>query len=102
MSWIDARQEKEAWRQLYGAGLSTSGRAEITADAVAHGFSGNGHQAAREMALPVPVVYRAVRLVAAERDWLISLQAAGVISELQLARLAVLQGLLASSEERHG
>jgi hypothetical protein len=75
---------------------------EITADAVAHGFSGNGLQAAREMALPVPVVYRAVRLVAAERDWLISLQAAGVISELQRARLAELQGLLASSEERHG
>lgn len=75
---------------------------EITADAVAHGFSGNGLQAAREMQLPVPVVYRAVRLVAAERDWLISLQAAGVISELQRARLAELQGLLASSEERHG
>ncbi|WP_312593956.1 hypothetical protein [Comamonas terrigena] len=72
---------------------------EITADAVAHGFSGNGLQAAREMALPVPVVYHAVRLVAAERDWLISLQAAGVISESQLARLVVLQGLLCRPEE---
>ena len=80
----------------------TPSHAEITADAVTRGFSGNGLQAAHEMALPVPVVYRAVRLVAAERDWLISLQAAGVISESQLERLAVLQGLLASSDERHG
>lgn len=71
---------------------------EITADAVVCGFSGDGLQAAREMVLPVPVVYRAVRLVAAERDWLISLQAAGVISELQLERLAVLQGLLCPPE----
>lgn len=72
---------------------------EITADAVVCGFSGDGLQAAREMVLPVPVVYRAVRLVAAERDWLISLQAAGVISESQLVRLAVLQGLLCRPEE---
>lgn len=68
--------------------------ADISPDAVVGAFSGNGLSTARAQGLPVRVVYCAVKLVAAERDWLLSLQVAGEISELQLERLFVLRGLL--------
>lgn len=71
----------------------------VNPDEVVRAFAGNGLSAARTQGLPARVVYCAMKLVAAERDWLLSLQAGGAISESQLERLAVLQGLLCRPEE---
>lgn len=67
---------------------------DIDAVRIVQAFDGNGQKAVRQLGVPARVVYLAVKLVAAERDFLLSLQAVGVISELQHARLVELLGLL--------
>lgn len=67
---------------------------ELSALALMQAFAGNASATAHELGVPRKVVIKAVQHVAAERDWLLSLWGAGVISRLQCERLAVLLDLL--------
>lgn len=67
---------------------------ELCALALMQAFAGNASATAHELGVPRKVVIKAVQHVAAERDWLLSLWGAGVISRLQCERLAVLLDLL--------
>lgn len=63
-------------------------------------FKGNASETARALGVPRRVVVRAVLLVAAERDWLISLWETALISLSQRERLAVLLNLLPTVQGR--
>jgi len=75
-------------------------RDALDAQAITVAFAGNASATARELCVPVKVVIRAVQLVTAERDWLLSLWEAGVICRLQCERLAVLLDLCPLASKR--
>ena len=68
-------------------------RDALDAPAITVAFAGNASATARELCVPVKVVIKAVMLVTAERDWLLSLWEAGAICRSQCERLAVLVDL---------
>lgn len=65
----------------------------LDAQAITIAFEGNASATARVLRVPSKVVIKAVQLVSAERDWLLSLWEAGVICRSQCERLAVLLDL---------
>lgn len=67
---------------------------ELSAVDVVRAFAGNALATARALGVPRKAVYRALRCVEAERDWLLSLFDAGALSISQRQRLAVLLDLL--------
>lgn len=64
---------------------------------IARAWNGrNAYQVAAQFGLPVKCVYTAILMLQAERNWLLSLQRAGVeFSAEQIARLALLLDLIA-------
>ena len=68
-------------------------RDALDAQAITISFEGNASATARVLRVPSKVVIKAVQLVSAERDWLLSLWEAGVICRSQCERLAVLLDL---------
>ena len=68
-------------------------RDALDAPAITVAFAGNASATARELCVPVKVVIKAVLLVTAERDWLLSLWEAGAICRSQCERLAALLDL---------
>lgn len=71
-------------------------RDALDAQAISVAFAGNASATARALRVPCKVVIKAVQLVAAERDWLLTLWEAGAISRSQCARLAELLDLFPS------
>lgn len=72
----------------------------LDAQVITAAFTGNASANARTLGVPVKVVIRAVQLVVAERDWLLSLWEAGAICRSQCERLAVLLDLCPLASNR--
>lgn len=68
-------------------------RDALDAQVITAAFTGNASANARTLGVPVKVVIRAVQMVTAERDWLLSLWEAGEICRSQCERLAALLDL---------
>lgn len=70
---------------------------DVLAEQIATAWNGrNAYQVAAQFGLPARCVYMAILSLHAERNWLLSLQQAGVaLSEAPSARLALLLDLIA-------